>query len=106
LAYRVEFTPRAARDFKSRDGSVRGRIKQRIDALANNPYPSGIKKIEGEDELYRLRVDDYRILYQVKGKILLVLIVRIGHRRDVSGESAVRRIRARTRKLLARMRRG
>jgi mRNA interferase RelE/StbE len=82
LAYRVEFTPRAARDFKSLDGPVRGRIKQRIDSLADNPYPSGIRKIEGE-ELYRLRVSDYRILYQVKRKALLVLIVRIGHRGDV-----------------------
>jgi mRNA interferase RelE/StbE len=83
LAYRIEFTPRAEREFKSLDGSVRGRIKQRIDSLAENPFPSGIKKIEGEEELYRLRVGDYRVLYQVKGRILLVLIVRIGHRRDV-----------------------
>jgi mRNA interferase RelE/StbE len=42
-----------------------------------------VKKIEGEDEIYRVRVGDYRILYQIKGKILLVLIVRIGHRRDI-----------------------
>ena len=71
MAYRVEFTPRAARDFKSLDGSVRRRIKQRIDSLADNPYPSGIRKIEGEEELYRLRVGDYRILYQAKGKAVL-----------------------------------
>ena len=83
MAYRVEFTPRAARDFKALDGSVRGRIARRIDTLADNPYPQGIKKIEGEEELYRLRVGDYRISYQVKGKILLVLIVGIGHRRGV-----------------------
>jgi len=83
LAYRVELTPRAQRDFKALDGSVRGRIKQRIESLAENPYPQGIKKIEGEDELYRLRAGDYRILYQVKGKVLLVLIVGIGHRRDI-----------------------
>jgi mRNA interferase RelE/StbE len=83
LAYRVEFTPRAVRDFKALDDSIRGRISRRIDSLAENPYPQGIKKIEGEDELHRLRVGDYRILYQVKGEILLVLIVGIGHRRDV-----------------------
>jgi mRNA interferase RelE/StbE len=83
LAYRIQFTPRAERDFKSLDGSIRGRIARRIDSLGETPYPQGIKKIEGEDELYRLRVGDYRILYQVKGKILLVLIVGIGHRRDI-----------------------
>ena len=83
MAYRIEFTPRAEREFKALDGSVRGRIKQRIDSLAEKPYPAGIKKIEGEDELYRLRVGDYRILYQGKEKILLVLIVRIGNPREV-----------------------
>ena len=83
MAYRIEFTPKAQRDFKALDGSIRGRIARRIDSLADNPFPSGIKKIEGEDELYRLRVGDYRVLYQVQGRALLVLIVRIGHRREV-----------------------
>lgn len=83
MVYRIELAPRAQREFKALDGSVRGRIKRRIDSLAENPYPSGIKKIEGEDDLYRLRVGDYRILYQVKEKILLILIVGIGHRRDI-----------------------
>lgn len=83
MAYRIEFTPRAERDFKSLASSIRGRIARRIDSLAENPYPQGIKKLEGEDELYRLRVGDYRILYQVQGKVLLVLIVGIGHRRDI-----------------------
>jgi mRNA interferase RelE/StbE len=83
LAYRIEFTPKAQRDFKALDGSLRGRIARRIDSLAENPFPSGIKKLEGEDQLYRLRVGDYRVLYQVHGKILLVLIVGVGHRREV-----------------------
>jgi len=83
LAYRIEFTPKAQRDFKTLDGSIRGRIARRIDSLAENPFPTGIKKIEGEDKLYRLRVGDYRVLYQVRGKVLLVLIVGMGHRRDV-----------------------
>lgn len=83
MAYRIDFTPKAQRDFKALDGSIRGRIARRIDSLAENPLPSGIKKIEGEDELYRLRVGDYRVLYQVRGKVLWVLIVGVGHRRDV-----------------------
>jgi mRNA interferase RelE/StbE len=83
LAYRIEFTPRAVRDLKSLDRQIRARIANRIDALAENPRPQGVKKIEGEEELYRLRVGDYRILYQVKAKVLLVLIVGVGHRREV-----------------------
>ena len=83
MAYRIEFAPKAQRDLKGLDGSIRGRIARRIDSLADNPFPSGIKKIQGEDELYRLRVGDYRVLYQVQGKVLVVLIIGIGHRRDV-----------------------
>jgi mRNA interferase RelE/StbE len=83
LAYRIEFTPRAQRDFKGLDRSIRGRIARRIDALAENPYPPGIKRIAGEDELYRLRVGEYRILYQVKGKLLLILVLGVGHRREI-----------------------
>ena len=51
--------------------------------MAENPFPSGITKLEGEDGLYRLRVGDYRVLYQVQGKVLVVLIVGVGHRREV-----------------------
>lgn len=83
MAYRIEFTPRAVRDLKALDRQTRGRIASRIEALAENPHPQGTKKIEGEDDLYRLRVGHYRILYQVKTKVLLVLIIGIGHRREV-----------------------
>jgi mRNA interferase RelE/StbE len=83
LAYRIEFTPRAVRDLKALDRQIRGRIASRIDALAENPHPQGTKKIVGGDELYLLRIGDYRILYQVKAKVLLVLIVGIGRRREV-----------------------
>ena len=71
------------RELKALDRPVQARIAQRINTLAANTRPQGIKKIEGEDELYRLRVGDYRILYQVKPKVLLVLIIGVGHRREV-----------------------
>ena len=83
MAYRIEFAPKAQRDFKALEASVRRRIARRIDSLAENPFPSGITKLEGEDRLYRLRVGDYRVLYQVQGKVLVVLIMGVGHRREV-----------------------
>jgi mRNA interferase RelE/StbE len=76
----MEFAPRAERDFRALDGSLRKRIARRIDALAQNPYPAGIKKLAGDEQIYRLRVRDYRTLYQVKGRALL--IVGIGQRRE------------------------
>jgi mRNA interferase RelE/StbE len=83
LAYRIEFTPKAERDFKALDWQIQRRLARRIDSLAENPYPQGIKKLAGEEELYRLRVGHYRIIYQVQGKRLVVLVIGIGHRSDV-----------------------
>ena len=83
MSYRIEFAPKAERDFKALDKSIRSRLARRIDFLAENPFPQGIRKLAGEDDLYRLRVGDYRIIYQVQGKRLVVLIVGIGHRGDI-----------------------
>jgi mRNA interferase RelE/StbE len=83
LPYRLAFTPRAEREFKALDRQIQRRLARHIDSLAENPYPRGIKKLAGEEELYRLRVGNYRIIYQVHRKMLLVLVVGIGHRSDV-----------------------
>ena len=59
------------------------RLKPKIDALAQNPRPSGVVKLSGEDDLYRIRVGNYRITYSIQDNHLLVLVVKIGHRRDI-----------------------
>lgn len=83
MAYRIEFAPRAEREFRALDGSIQRRIARRIESLSQNPYPVGIKKLQGDDEIYRLRIGDYQILYQVKRRALLVLILGIEHRREI-----------------------
>ncbi len=83
MPYRIEFAPKAERDFKALDKPIQSRLARRINSLAENPFPQGIRKLAGEDTLYRLRVGDYRIIYQVQGKRLVILIVGIGHRADV-----------------------
>ena len=83
MAYRIEFAPTAERDFKSLDKPIQTRLARRIDSLAENPFPQGIIKLAGEEDLYRLRVGDYRIIYQMQGRRLVILIVRIGHRGDI-----------------------
>ena len=57
-------------------------VAQVVDALAEQPRPSGAVQLKGTDFL-RVRVRDYRVVYQVNDDILLVLVVRVGHRRDV-----------------------
>jgi len=83
LAYRIEFAPRADRQFRALEKSLQARLGRRIDSLAENPRPQGIKKLAGEEDLFRLRVGDYRIIYQIQEKRLVVLVVGVGHRADV-----------------------
>jgi mRNA interferase RelE/StbE len=59
------------------------RIARAIDGLATNPRPRGAVKLAGEDGLWRIRAGDYRVIYSVQDGALLVLVIRIGHRREV-----------------------
>ena len=81
--YTIEFSPRAARDFKSLGPETQRRFKPRIDALADNPRPHGVEKLHGEEGLFRVRAGDYRIVYSIMDDRLVVLLVKIGHRREV-----------------------
>lgn len=83
MAYEVRLKPSAERALRKLPTQVRSRIGGRLDALSGNPRPSGCEKLSGEDDLYRVRVGDYRIVYQVADKVLVVLVVTIGHRDDV-----------------------
>ena len=83
MRYTVEFAPRAARDFRSLERATQQRLRGKIDRLEEDPRPRGCEKLTGADDLYRIRVGDYRIVYQVRDRVLVILVVRIGHRRDV-----------------------
>jgi mRNA interferase RelE/StbE len=82
-AYRIEFTTSAYRSFGKLDPQVRKRLEPHISALADDPRPSGPKKLVGVEALYRIRVGAYRIAYQIQDDVLLVLVVKLGHRRDI-----------------------
>lgn len=83
MAYTVELSNRAKRDLAALSADLQTRIVKALRKLEENPRPSGIEKLKGEDNAYRLRVGDYRILYEVHDKVLLVLVVKVGHRREV-----------------------
>jgi len=87
VVYRIELTPAAEKALAKVAKSNRALLK-RLDrtllALAGNPVPVGSKQLAGEDPpLYRVRVGDYRILYQIEDDVLVVLVVHVGHRKDV-----------------------
>lgn len=79
----IEFAPGADRQLRTLTDQVQRRIIIAIAALANDPRPHGWEKLSGEESLYRIRIGDYRVIYQVSDEKLLVLIVRVGHRRDI-----------------------
>jgi mRNA interferase RelE/StbE len=82
VSYTVEFRPSARRDLKALPREILQRISRKIDSLADNPRPPGVEKLSGSEYSYRIRVGDYRILYEIQDEILLVLIVRVRHRRE------------------------
>lgn len=80
--YAIEFVPSAARELANLDQAMKRRLARRIDQLAAEPRGAGSLKLRGADEVWRARVGDYRIVYQIEDDRLLVLVVKIGHRRD------------------------
>ena len=83
MPYRIVFKPGADRDVKKLPPHVLPRLRDAISALGVNPRPPGCKLLRGEDRSWRIRVSDYRVLYQVDDASRVVRIVRAGHRRDV-----------------------
>lgn len=83
MTYRVEFTSSAGRDFSKLNRAMQQRITAKVNGLADHPRPRGTEKLEGRENRYRIRVGDYRVIYEIQDDVLVVLIVRIGHRRDV-----------------------
>jgi mRNA interferase RelE/StbE len=82
MSYEVILHPGALREFDKLPRLAQRRLSQVIDGLAEEPRPQGAVKLAGP-HAYRLRVGTYRIAYAVRDERLVVLIVKVGHRRDV-----------------------
>jgi mRNA interferase RelE/StbE len=83
MRYLVELRPGAARVLRKLPPIDRSRIARRIDALTLTPRPAGAKMLSGPERFYRIRVGDYRVIYQVSDEVLRLLVLRIGHRREI-----------------------
>jgi mRNA interferase RelE/StbE len=83
VRYSVEFKPSAARQLSKLPRLEQVRIGHRIEALSVDPRPHGVEKIKGAEDLFRIRVGDYRVVYALFDDRLLILIVKVGHRREV-----------------------
>ena len=81
--YQLEVKERAAKELSRVRPDVGRRLLQSIEFLASDPRPRPSHKLSESENSYRLRVGDYRVLYQVDDEVKLVTIFKIGHRREV-----------------------
>ena len=83
MKYKVQLKRSVVKTLKSLPQKEVKKIAKKIDSLEQNPVPKDSKKLKGEKDLYRVRVGDYRILYFFQNSNLTVLVIRIGHRKDI-----------------------
>jgi len=82
MKYRIEFLTAAARQIRKLPPDARRRIIAAISALASNPRPVGARKLIGEEMAWRIRIGDYRVIYDIIDQTLTITIVRAAHRSE------------------------
>jgi mRNA interferase RelE/StbE len=83
VTYRIDLAPAALRQLRKLDRTAQKRVQAAIELLAEQPRPSGATKLAGGDGEWRVRTGDYRIVYEITDEVLLILVVAVGHRREV-----------------------
>lgn len=82
--YSISITQSALKELKQLDKPVVKKIEKLIDGLSANPRPPGVKKLKGlEEEVYRVRTGDYRVIYVIEDKLRVVEVRKVGHRKDI-----------------------
>ena len=85
MPYRIEFRPAALRAMRRIPKPFKARLMTAISALADTPRPPGCVRLQGPEGFHRVRVGDYRIVYLIEDRALLVCVVRVGHPRKFTG---------------------
>jgi mRNA interferase RelE/StbE len=83
MTYAVALSPAAARQLRKLDPQARRRVQAAIDLVAIEPRPPAATQLVGGGGEWRVRTGDYRIIYEIEDDQLLVLVLTVGHRRDV-----------------------
>ena len=82
-SYLVEYSRPARRELQRLDGGIVRRVMASVRELANTPRPAGCVKLADADDLWRIRVGDYRVVYAIDDSARSILITRVRHRREV-----------------------
>ncbi len=82
-SYRIEVSATAEKQIRKLRGDDRLRVLRAIQRLATDPRPTGSRKLQGHEDVFRIRVGTYRVLYSVTTSVLVVIVLKVGHRKDV-----------------------
>ena len=82
-SYGIEISRTAEKQLRKLPRDDQQRVVNSILALAEAPRPRGSRKLSGYDDVFRIRVGSYRVLYSISGQTLVIIILKIGHRRDI-----------------------
>ena len=83
MKYRIEFTRSAAKVLRKLPKQDRKRIRDKIDSFADNLPAPATTKMKGDNPFHRVRVADYRIIYEIHEDTLVILVLKIGHRKEI-----------------------
>ncbi|MFP4069784.1 MAG: type II toxin-antitoxin system RelE family toxin [Verrucomicrobiota bacterium] len=81
--YNIEWRPSTKKDLKRISKTEVQRIIKAVESLSGQPRPPGSTKLSGSDLTYRIRVGNYRVIYEIHDEIILIEVVKVGHRKDV-----------------------
>ena len=81
--YRIEIKQSTKKELAQLPKPTAEKIAMQIRALADNPRPNGCKKLVGTERSYRIRINDYRVVYSIFDQELIIQVIKLGHRRDI-----------------------
>ena len=82
-SFKIEWKTSAGKELRKLDRDIILKILDIVGQLIDDPYPGGCRKLKGSQQTYRIRTGDYRIVYTVKSELLIIEIIRVGHRKDI-----------------------
>jgi mRNA interferase RelE/StbE len=83
MAYTIEFLPSAFKELEALPARIRAQIARRVAALADEPRPANAKMLQGQERYFRIRSGDYRVIYMIEDDVLVVVVIKVGHRQEV-----------------------
>ena len=83
MVFRIEWKKSTRKDLRRLPQAMVDRVIEAVESLAQNPFPHGVEKLSGAEHAYRIRLGDYRVVYEVVTELKLVEIQRVRHRKDV-----------------------